>query len=189
VIPAHNEQDFIVRSLEAAVRQTVRPREVLVVDNRSDDATAELVRRFQSAYPDQDVRLVRQDSFQGLVPTRNLGFDEARGPLIGRFDADSVPAPDWVEKLEACFADPSIGAATGPVYYWDLPFRRLLLGADRLVRTVMLAAVPDEYRFLFGSNMALRKSAWDLVRDETCPDEHDQMHEDIDLALHLAAAW
>jgi hypothetical protein len=34
--------------------------------------------------------------------------------------------------------------------------------------------------------MALRSSAWDTIRAETCRDEKDEMHEDIDLSLHLA---
>jgi glycosyltransferase involved in cell wall biosynthesis len=186
VIPAFNEEALIRRSLEAAVGQTVPAREILVVDNGSSDATAQVVRQFQSAHPGHGVRLVRQDGASGIVPTRNRGFDEARGEVIGRFDADSLPSPDWVEQVEACFADGTVAAATGPVYYWDLPFRRLLLAADRLVRRAMLQAVPNEFRFLFGSNMALRASAWKLIRGETCPDEHDRLHEDIDLALHLA---
>lgn len=186
VIPAFNEEGLIRRSLEAAVDQTVPAREILVVDNGSADATARVVREFQSTHPDSGIRLLSQNETSGIVPTRNYGFDEATGRIIGRFDADSLAAPDWVEQVEACFADGTVAAATGPVYYWDLPFRRLLLGMDRLVRSVMLRAVPNEYRFLFGSNMALRASAWDLIRGETCPDEHDRMHEDIDLALHLA---
>ncbi|MGY3565127.1 glycosyltransferase [Sinomonas sp. RB5] len=186
VIPAFNEEGLIRRSLQAAVDQTVPAREILVVDNGSADATARLVREFQSAHPGSGIRLLSQNGASGIVPTRNYGFDEVTGRIIGRFDADSLPAPDWVEQVEACFADGTVAAATGPVYYWDLPFRRFLLRLDAVVRRLTLTAVPNEYRFLFGSNMALRASAWELIRGETCTDEHDRMHEDIDLALHLA---
>lgn len=38
---------------------------------------------------------------------------------------------------------------------------------------------------LFGSNMALRASAWKLIANEVCLDKEDVMHEDIDVSLHL----
>ncbi|HSW98194.1 MAG TPA: hypothetical protein VLF89_10290 [Candidatus Saccharimonadales bacterium] len=39
---------------------------------------------------------------------------------------------------------------------------------------------------LFGPNMALRRSAWEKVKDEVCL-EDKQVHEDIDLSIHLAS--
>jgi glycosyltransferase involved in cell wall biosynthesis len=76
--------------------------------------------------------------------------------------------------------------ATGPVVYYDMPMRRFGLKADDKMRQMMLKLAKHQYHFLFGSNMALRATAWATIRDETCRDEKDEMHEDIDLSLHLA---
>lgn len=186
VIPAYNEESVIRQCLIAAVYQSVPAAEIIVVDNMSDDRTAEIVRQMQLEYPESPIILLSQDRAQGLIPTRNFGLNHARGDVLGRIDADSVVEPDWVEQVQKAFFDPSVQAATGPVVYYDMPMRRFGLKADDKMRQLMLKLAKHQYHFLFGSNMALRRSAWETIRDETCRDEKDEMHEDIDLSLHLA---
>ena len=186
VVPAFNEEAVLSECLSGLIAQTIPADEILVIDNGSTDATAGIVRRFQDQYPDRGVRLLTQAGEPGLVPTRNLGLDQALGDIIGRIDADSRLAPDWVERVSAVFGDPDVAAVTGPVCYYDLPFRQVGLRVDDLMRRLLLHIAPAQCRFLFGSNMAVRRQAWELIRAETCRDENDLMHEDIDLALHLA---
>jgi cellulose synthase/poly-beta-1,6-N-acetylglucosamine synthase-like glycosyltransferase len=186
VIPAYNEESVIRQCLIAAVYQSVPPHEIIVVDNLSTDRTAAIVRQMQLEYPESPVILLSQDQDQGLIPTRNFGLNHATGDILGRIDADSVVEPDWVEQVQQAFLDPSVQAATGPVVYYDMPMRRFGLKADDKMRQLMLKLAKHQYHFLFGSNMALRASAWKTIRDETCRDEKDEMHEDIDLSLHLA---
>jgi GT2 family glycosyltransferase len=137
-------------------------------------------------YPESPIRLVSQFDEQGLIPTRNYGLNLAIGDVIGRIDADSILEPDWVEQVQEAFLDPEVMAATGPVAYYDMPMRRFGLLADDRMRQLVLKLAHNQYHFLFGSNMALRRTAWEIIRAETCRDEEDVMHEDIDLSLHLA---
>ncbi len=88
VIPAYNEESTIRACLTAALLQTVAASEIIVVDNRSTDATAEVVRSVQAEHPDAPIVYFRQDAEQGLVPTRNYGVDRAKADIIGRIDAD-----------------------------------------------------------------------------------------------------
>ncbi len=76
--------------------------------------------------------MLDQNDEQGITPTRNRGFDAATGDVIGRIDADSVLEPNWVEEVKNIFSDPGVGAATGPVIYYDMPLRRF--GARRMTR-------------------------------------------------------
>ncbi|QOT18825.1 glycosyltransferase family 2 protein [Paenarthrobacter sp. YJN-5] len=186
VIPAYNEESVIRQCLIAAIYQSVPAKEIIVVDNLSKDRTAKIVRRMQQEYPESPIILLKQVDVQGLIPTRNYGLNSATGDIIGRIDADSVLEPDWVEQVQKAFADPTVQAATGPVVYYDMPMRRFGLKADDKMRQLMLRLAKHQYHFLFGSNMALRRSAWETIRDEACLDEKDEMHEDIDLSLHLA---
>ncbi|MBQ1443182.1 MAG: glycosyltransferase family 2 protein [Renibacterium sp.] len=186
VIPAYNEESVIRQCLIAAIYQSVPADEIIVVDNRSNDATCSIVVQMQLEYPESPIRLLHQSEEQGLIPTRNFGLDRATGDVLGRIDADSVIEPDWVEQVQLAFLDPAISAATGPVVYYDMPMRRFGLKADDKMRQLMLKLAKHQYHFLFGSNMALRRSAWEEIRAETCRDEKDEMHEDIDLSLHLA---
>ncbi|EMY34970.1 glycosyl transferase family protein [Arthrobacter crystallopoietes BAB-32] len=186
VIPAFNEESVIRQCLFAAHYQSVPAAEIIVVDNMSTDRTAELVRQVQGEYPDAPIKLLHQDEEQGLIPTRNFGLDQATGDVIGRIDADSVLEPDWVEQVQKAFMDPEVMAATGPVLYYDMPLRRFGLQADDRMRRFVLKLAKKQYHFLFGSNMALRRGAWDIIRQDVCRDEADEMHEDIDVSVHLA---
>ncbi len=185
VIPAYNEERTIRACVVAAIEQTDPADEIIVVDNRSTDATRDVLRTLAVEYPDAPLVVLEQNAEQGLVPTRNFGLDHAIGEVVGRIDADSVLEPTWVEEVRRLFSDPTVGAATGPMIYYDMPLRRFGHRADDTLRRGILKLVRD-YHFVFGSNMALRASVWRDIRDHVCRDEADLMHEDIDLSIHLA---
>ncbi|MGP3535638.1 glycosyltransferase [Microbacterium sp. RD1] len=187
VIPAYNEADMIQRCLDAAADQSMPAHEILVIDNRSTDDTAAIVERFVDAHPGSGVRLLSQHRMQGLVPTRNLGFAVATGDVLGRIDADTVIDRDWVARVAGAFADPSVGGVSGPVSYYDLPFVGGMRLSDDVARRT-LRFLGRDYPFLFGSNMALRASAWHAVESSACLDHADILHEDIDLSVHLHEA-
>ncbi|RSX46482.1 glycosyltransferase [Bifidobacterium castoris] len=185
IIPAWNEQDRITDCLDNALRQTVTPHEVIVVDNRSTDDTVAVVERYMREHPQAPVKLLHQDEEQGLIPTRNFGLNAATGDVLGRVDADCMLKPDWVEVVAGIFTeDRDAMGATGPVTYYDMPARRIALRGDDSVRRHTFRADGGKV-LLFGSNMALRASAWHEVAGEVCRDREDVMHEDIDVSLHL----
>lgn len=111
------------------------PHEVIVVDNRSTDSTVAVVEQFMKDHPQAPVRLLHQDEEQGLIPTRDYGLNHATGDILGRFDADCMIRPDWVEVVSGIFTeDPEAMGATGPVMYYDLPSRHFGLRGDNSTR-------------------------------------------------------
>ena len=184
VIPAYNEEDTIRACVLAAIDQTVPADEIIVVDNKSTDKTATILRELHAEFPDVPLRVLRQDKAQGITPTRNMGFDAVTSDVIGRIDSDSVLEPNWVEETKKVFMDTNVHAATGPVIYYDLPLRRYMAKADDSARQAISRLV-KQYHFLFGTNMALRRTAWEAVRDDICLDADREMFEDIDLSVHL----
>ncbi len=184
VIPAYNEEATIRACVTAAVGQTVPAAEIIVVDNKSTDNTAGILKELVIEFPDAPIRVLRQEQAQGITPTRNMGFDAVSSDIIGRIDSDTLLEPNWVEQVQNVFANPEVHAATGPVIYYDMPLRRYMARADDTARKAMFR-LATSYAFLFGTNMALRREAWWEVRDEVCVDEEDLMHEDIDLSVHL----
>lgn len=184
VIPAYNEQDTIRACVLAAIHQTVPAAEIIVVDNKSTDKTTAILEELQREFPDAPLTILHQDKSQGITPTRNMGFDAVSADVIGRIDSDSILEPNWVEETTKVFLDDAIHAATGPVIYYDLPLRRYMAKADDSARRAISRLV-KKYHFLFGTNMALRRTAWEQVRGDICLDADKEMFEDIDLSVHL----
>lgn len=185
VIPAWNEEERIADCLTCATRQTVAAKEILVVNNNSTDDTEKIVKRFMAQNPNCNVKILNQQARQGLIPTRDYGFAHASGDIFGRIDADCMMSPHWVEVVTASFAhDRSVMGLTGPVTYYDMPAKFVSFMGDNEIRKRVYKADGGKV-LLFGSNMALRASAWNAIKNQVCEDRGDTIHEDIDISLHL----
>ena len=185
VIPAYNEAETIRHCLMACIDQSVPAAEIIVVNNKSTDATVQAVEAMQGAFPEAHIRLIHQNDVQGITATRNAGFNAATSDIIGRIDSDSAIMPNWVEQVQIAFAPGDIDAASGSVDYYDMPMRAFGHHADDTFRKLQVK-LAGKYVFLFGTNMAITKEAWLAVRGDVCADREDLMHEDLDLAVHLA---
>jgi glycosyltransferase involved in cell wall biosynthesis len=180
IIPAYNEEANLKACLDAIAAQTVKPFEVIVVDNNSADATATIAR----SYP--FVRLVFEPR-KGLAYARNAGFNAARGEVIGRIDADSRLASDWVARVERLFQDESIDAVSGSLGFHDAPYHHLFERIDLFFRSYMARNLERHgQQFLYGGNMAIKRTLWNHVKNELCDER--ELHEDLDMAAHLAGS-
>src|SRR5437868_5512986 len=112
VIPVYNEADRLADCLEAIARQTVRPLEVIVVDNNSTDNTLEVAERYSF------VTLLNEPK-QGVVHARNTGFNAVTADIIGRIDADTILPADWVAQIEKIMLNKGISAVSGSPHYYD----------------------------------------------------------------------
>lgn len=177
VIPAYNEEADIGACLEAIARQTVMPDEVILVDNNSSDGTVEIAKGFPF------VRVVHEKQ-QGIVHARDRGFDASKSDIIGRIDADSRLRPGWVEAVKRYYHAPEHAnrAVSGRGYYYNL---RWPMFAGMLQHDIAFGynkLILGGY-ILWGSNMAIPRKVWQNIRHETCL--RGDIHEDIDLAIHL----
>ncbi len=75
--------------------------EVVVADNGSADASADLVREWGDRCT--AIRLVDASARRGPAAARNIGVESARGDLLAFCDADDVVQPGWLSAM-ASFA-------------------------------------------------------------------------------------
>jgi len=107
VIPTWNKRDLLERCLESLEGQTVEHR-VIVVDNGSEDDTAELVRdRFPSA------RLVELERNYGFAGGVNRGVEQGDGRFVVLVNNDVECDPPFLEQLVAPFEDERVGMVAG----------------------------------------------------------------------------
>jgi glycosyltransferase involved in cell wall biosynthesis len=94
IVIAYNEEHHIRSCLESIAAQTgLATHEVIVVDDGSTDATAEVVRELQDHH--SSVRLIKQRNL-GRGAARAAGVRAARGDLIAMVDSDIYLPPDWL---------------------------------------------------------------------------------------------
>lgn len=101
IVPTFNRAHYLGECLDSLLAQTVPLLEILVIDDGSEDATAEVVARYGGR-----IQYIYKEN-GGKPSAVNLGFTHARGDLIWLFDDDDVALPDaTANRLAALAATP-----------------------------------------------------------------------------------
>jgi glycosyltransferase involved in cell wall biosynthesis len=108
VMPVRNEEEHVGEQLAALAAQTYSGDwELVVVDNGSDDRTAEIVWAWRDRLP--AVQVIDATP-PGLNIARNRGAAAARGDFLAFCDGDNVADPGWLEALVDAAADADLVA-------------------------------------------------------------------------------
>jgi glycosyltransferase involved in cell wall biosynthesis len=164
VICAHNEQDWIGRCLASLLEQRRLPDEIVVVDNASTDATADVIQAFIAAHPHSNIVKVDQPR-KGLHHAREAGWRAAHGDIIVMTDADITFPADWLQIVETAFADWSVDAITGTVRYNDAhPLVNWVTWiSDQLYQPERIGRWMTKEYILSGGNSAYRRKVLETV--------------------------
>ena len=132
VVAAMNEEQALPRLLDSLAAQTTTAFELVLVDDRSTDASAAIMAAHRAAAP-YPVRVVRNrrppEGCTGKQQALDLGVAAAAGELLLFTDADCTVPPGWVERLTAYFTADA-GGRTG-VVFGQLAVRAPGAGGDR----------------------------------------------------------
>lgn len=154
VIPAYNEADYLGATLRSLAGQDFPGRvEVIVVDNGSTDATAELARS-------GGAQVVREPQ-RGVCAARQLGTDVARGSVVVSTDADTVHPPDWLSGLwDQLQANPAAVAVGGPCRYADPPWWATVFPPLWFAAVGAVHGVSGRVGYLTATNVAFRRAGF-----------------------------
>lgn len=145
VVPVRNGAATIGATLDALAAQDLgRPFEVVVVDNRSTDASAQIAR-------DRGVRVLEGEDI-GPGPARTLGARATTAPVLAFTDSDCVPSPGWLREGLAAIVDADLvqGAVHPAEGDYVGPFDRTLW-------------VVDEVGLYESCNLLVRREAFEAV--------------------------
>ncbi len=109
VIPTYNSAQTIALTVEKVLNQTLRPSEVVIVDDGSTDDTADVLKNFAGR-----IRVVRQDN-RGPAAARNRGVLECKGDYVAFTDSDCVPDENWLRNLMNGFDSENVAGVGGTV--------------------------------------------------------------------------
>ena len=103
VIPARNEEGDILGTLNAAVGQDYKNKEIIVVNDGSTDRTREIVEEFSKKH--KEVRLINFDEGHSAAFARNRGAENAKGGILVFLDADTGLNDNFLNNIAEDFTD------------------------------------------------------------------------------------
>ena len=110
----YNAERFLSQALESVFAQDYDPFEVVLVDDGSEDSTAEIAQRFPLVY-------VRQEN-QGPAAARNTALERARGEFVAVFDGDDLMPPNRLIVQAGYLAQhPDVSVVLGRQEWIDPP--------------------------------------------------------------------
>ena len=127
IIPNWNGKQHLSRCLDSLMAQTVRPEEVIVVDDASTDDSLPLLQR---SYP--WVRTIALTKNRGFTAAVNAGVAASHGRVVALLNNDTELHPNWLAKLlEALSSDASVGSVASKMVRFTE--RSMLDGAGDLL--------------------------------------------------------
>lgn len=181
VVPAHDAAATIREQLVAIQAQLRADDELIVVDNRSADGTAQVAGEL--AAEDPRVRVVGASDRPGAAHARNAGARAAHGTFLAFCDADDVVGPGWLDALRSGLGEHEYVAGWLEVESLNPPSVVGVKGRPVRAMPIFLGLLP----FAHGSNFAIRRDVWERLGGM---DEAAEVipGEDVELAVRAVAA-
>lgn len=119
IIPYHNRERFLPRTLQSLLRCTVQPDQIILVDNASSDSSWQVCERFAHEHPDCPVQLISECK-PGACHARNKALQMVTEEWVYFFDSDDELSPDYFRdvqlQIQANQSADMIACATVRVY-------------------------------------------------------------------------
>lgn len=111
VIPVHNGEKYIKESIDSCLNQTYKNIEIIVVDDKSEDRTLEILKEYG-----QKLTVIPVEKQNGLGNVINIGIRASKGKYIARMDADDIMYPTRIEKqIQYLESNPNCVAVGGQI--------------------------------------------------------------------------
>ncbi|MUU79581.1 glycosyltransferase [Winogradskyella endarachnes] len=123
IIPAHNEEDYIGKTLASLTRQTILPKAVVIVNDNSTDHTQNIAEDYASKH--KWIKVINSTSSNKHLPGskiiqafyKGLATLDTNYDVMCKFDADLIFPVDYLEKISNHFKfNPKLGMASGFCY-------------------------------------------------------------------------
>jgi len=144
IVPAHNEELLLPKTLQSIRAACLEPYEILVVDDASSDRTAAVA---------AGARVLQVD-FRQIARTRNAGAAAAEGEFLFFIDADTQINEEYVQQAVAAMRNGAVGGGARFRFDGELPrFAKIMMPFfDWLCRTFQVAG---------GCCIFCTKAAWE----------------------------
>lgn len=187
LIPAHNEEAVIIRTLESVRTNTYRKLEIIVIDDASTDNTRRLVMQYICQHPNRAISLLSKRKNVGKAGALNHALKRhAKGDLIMTLDADSVIHKKAITNAVSYFKDERVvGVAANVQIMENISILGLLQKFEHMIgyRSKKFYSLANCEFIVGGVASTYRRSILEQVKLY----DTDTVTEDIGLSLKIAA--
>ena len=154
-ITTFNEEKNIGKLLDSLLRQSLKPAEIIIVDNLSSDKTVQIIRHYQKK--DSRIKLWIQPSSRSAG--RNYAIEIAKNNIIALTDAGCIADKNWLKNLVAPLNHREVEMVAG---FYKMAGETFFQKAA----AVFLGVIPDKFDFKFlpsARSMAFKKDVWERL--------------------------
>lgn len=181
IVPVYNRAHIVERTLDSIAKQTLRPIELILVDNNSSDNSLEVLLQWQRSNEAPDFHIsVLSESRPGASAARNRGLAEVTTPYVMFFDSDDIMLPDHVSSFVQAFRDdPSLDAVGKDILTHRLDGSK----ANKIFKTSL-------YQHIFHASFATQRYAAKTELLRLVGGWNENMHgwDDYELGVRLLTA-
>jgi glucosyl-dolichyl phosphate glucuronosyltransferase len=158
-IVTYNRPDALRKALNSLQNQTIKPFEIIVIDDASSPAIT-MANLTVNASVDIPVRLYRINREVGLSNARNYAIKVSEGDFIGFIDDDCVASETWVEEIQKGIAAGGeiLGGPLKPIFKYHPPgwWSEEELG-------YFFGVGNNKKRDIWGANMVFKKEIFNKI--------------------------
>jgi glycosyltransferase involved in cell wall biosynthesis len=190
VIPAHNEAEFLPKTLQSLIDQTLVPTQIIVVNDASTDSTQTVINNFSENYP--FIKSVQTNAVSAHAPGSKVvqafykGFDLVKNDynIICKFDADLIFPSNYIQRIVGIFENnKQCGIAGGFCYIkknneWSLESLtnpdhiRGALKAYRKECFEAIGGIKSEMGWDTVDELLAKYNGWAVITDESLHVKH-----------------
>ena len=179
-IPAFNAESTIKSCINSILTQTVKPLEILVINDASTDNTQSILLEFGNK-----INIIENPKNLGLSYSMNIANNRLKTKFVGKIDADVELCSNWIELLMKKMASEKVTLIGGKMY------EKFTKNKYNLWRSKRLKQNWGEYdqsnpKFIFGCNNILNTSKVENIKKyRTDSDYFKTNGEDIEFSNFL----
>ena len=149
-IAAYNAERTIEKSIKSILQQTLKPKEIIVINDCSTDKTLSLLKNFNQ------IKIINNKKNYGLAKSRNIALKYSKYDLLASIDSDVICKKNWLEKLFNTMIKKKVDLIGGkliekyvkePANHWRSYYLKQNWGDKQI----------NNPQFVFGANFLLNK--------------------------------
>lgn len=146
VVPIYNVECYLKRCIDSLINQTVRPLEIILVDDGSPDGSASICDEYVAKF--DYIKVIHKEN-GGLSSARKAGWQQAAGDLICFVDSDDYVTDEYIRKLSEPFEDAGVDLSicawfndnNGKVSTANLPYTEPYININDMAERYILPVI------------------------------------------------